>query len=47
VTASHPLDMPAEKLKAIQEVGSWTMPPVEGTPVPWVGSSRGLKLRAP
>ena len=35
-TASYPLDMPSEKLNAIQNAGNWTMPPVEGTPVPWV-----------
>ncbi len=35
-TASHPLDLPSEKLNAIQHAGNWTMPPAEGTRVPWI-----------
>jgi hypothetical protein len=35
-TGSYPLDMPSGKLEALQEAGNWTMPPVQGTPIPWL-----------
>jgi hypothetical protein len=34
--ASYSAEMPPEKQKAVQAAANWTMPPVQGTPIPWI-----------